>query len=122
MKKMNITENLLRNMTTQEERRVAMYQGFSSNFEVGEVNPLMSSTYDVAIMMKFSVSWECHQIVKCVDGDVGLAKVGMVRHIKNDMYRDILNELYGIQKLVATQQYHNRELSDRVQALIEELR
>ena len=122
MKKMNITENLLRNMTTQEERRVAMYQGFSSNFEVGEVNPLMSSTYDVAIMMKFSVSWECHQIVKCGDGDAELAKVGMVRHIKNDMYRDILNELYGIQKLVATQQYHNRELSDRVQALIEELR
>lgn len=122
MKKMNITENLLRNMTTQEERRVAMYQGFSSNFEVGEVNPLMSSTYDVAIMMKFSVSWECHQIVKSGRGDTELAKLGMVRHIKNDMYRDILNELYGIQKLVATQQYHNRELSDRVQALIEELR
>lgn len=120
MKKMNITENLLRNMTTQEERRVAMYQGFSSNFEVSKVNPSMSSAHDVAIMMKFSVSWECHQIVKC--GDTELAKVGMVRHIKNDMYRDILNELYGIQKLVATQQYHNRELSDRVQALIEELR
>lgn len=120
MKEMNITENLLRNMTTQEEKRVHMLHGFSSRFEVSRVNPSMGATYEVAIMMKFSVSWDCHQIVRV--GDTELAKEGMVRHIKNDMYRDILNELYGIQKLISMQPYHNQELGDRVRDLIDELR
>lgn len=120
MKKMNITENLLRNMTTQEEKRVAMLNGFSSRFEVSEVNSPMNYIRGASIMMKFSVGWSCHQIVR--DGDAELAKEGMVRHIKNDMYRDILNELYGIQKLISMQPYHNQELGERVQDLIDELR
>lgn len=121
MKKMHITENLLRNMTTEEKSKVVIMQGVDTIFSVSEMNNRQLISHDSSHLMRFMVGWSCHAIVNG-QSSLQAAKEDMVRHLKNDMYRDILNELYGISKLIMKLPCRSDELMEAVQALINELR
>lgn len=98
--KLNITERLMRNMVTEEKRQVPLMQNTRTLFDVSEI-PDPSIPYGRAYLTKFKVEWLCYAVVQCNDDSLWQAKERMARHIKNDMYRDVVNELYRIAEELA---------------------
>lgn len=117
--KLNITERLVRNMVTEEKRQVPLMQNTKTLFDVSEISD-PSTPYGRAYLTKFKVEWSCHAVVQCNDDSLWQAKERMARHIKNDMYRDVVNELYRIAEELAGLPVESKAF-DSVYDLIKEL-
>lgn len=116
--KLNMTEKLIRNMTTEEQRRVAVMRNADTFFSVSKIPE--PTPYIDSCMVKFKVEWSCHAVVQLNDGSLWDAKQRMANHIKNDMYRDVVNELYRIAEEIGRLPVETKAL-DSIFGLIEEL-
>lgn len=117
--KLNITERLIRNMVTEEKRQVPIMQNTRALFNVSEV-PDPSTPCSRSYLTRFKVEWSCHAVVQRDDDSLWHAKERMALHIKNDMYRDVVNELYRIAEELAALPVKTEAL-DSIYDLIKEL-